>query len=110
MRWNVRARRFLGAAAFGLAAWLGWARTEGPSAPPPDPTLVLDPNTAPAVVMMALPRLGPALVGRIVAERGVAPFRSIDDLDRRVKGIGPATAASLRPHLRFDSGTVVSEP
>ncbi len=51
---------------------------------------------------MALPRLGPSLVGRIVAARAQAPFRSVDDLDARVRGLGPATIKALRPHLRID--------
>jgi competence protein ComEA len=69
---------------------------------PVDPRLVIDPNTAPPAVLSALPRLGPVLVGRIVKERSAARFDSLDDLDARVQGIGPATAASLQPFLRFD--------
>ena len=61
--------------------------------------LVVDPNTAPRGVLGALPKMGSAMVGRIVAARDEAPFRSLDDLDRRVRGIGPATIAALRPHL-----------
>ena len=76
----------------------------GPGAggpPPPSPRLAVDPNTAPPPVLGALPKLGPALVGRIVAARAEAPLRSLDDLDARVRGIGPATVEALRPHLRF---------
>jgi competence protein ComEA len=68
----------------------------------PAPCLIVDPNTAPPVVLAALPHLGPAMVGRIVAQREKAPFRSPEDLDARVRGIGPATAASLRPFLRVE--------
>ena len=67
-----------------------------------DLRIVVDPNTAPSAVLLALPRLGPALVGRIVAQRETEPFRSLDDLDRRVKGIGPATIKSLRPYLNIE--------
>lgn len=74
----------------------------GEDAPAAVPHLIVDPNTAPAPVLMALPRLGPSLVGRIVAARTQAPFRSIDDLDARVRGLGPATIKALRPHLRID--------
>ena len=70
--------------------------------PPPDLQLVINPNSAPAGVLTALPRLGPALVSRIVGERELEPFRSLDDLDRRVRGIGPAATASLRPVFRFE--------
>ncbi len=62
----------------------------------------VDPNTAPPEVLGALPRLGPTLVGAIVAERRMAPLRSLDDLDRRVRRVGPATVAALRPYLRFE--------
>ena len=65
------------------------------------PDLAVDANTAPVAVLEALPGLGPALVGRIDSARRAEPFRSLDDLDRRVKGIGPAKASALRPFLRF---------
>ncbi len=68
-----------------------------------DVRLRVDPNLAPRQVLVALPGLGPARVAAIGTARGSSPFRSLDDLDRRVKGIGPATAASLEPHLRFRS-------
>ena len=74
------------------------------------PRLIVDPNTAPPVVLAALPHLGPAMVGRIVAQREKAPFQSLEDLDARVRGIGPATAASLRPFLRVgQAATEVAE-
>jgi competence protein ComEA len=72
--------------------------------------LVVDPNTAPPAVLASLPKLGPALVERIVAARAEAPFQSLEDLDDRVKGIGPATIAALRPHLRFESVDPAAEP
>ena len=65
------------------------------------PSLVVDPNTAPVEILVALPRLGPVLAGRIVEARESRPFRSIEDLDARVKGIGPATVAALKPYLRI---------
>ena len=77
-------------------------------APPPVgpisrvPTLQVDPNTAPPEVLGALPRIGPSLAGAIVAERRIAPFRSLDDVDRRVRRVGPATVGALRPYLRFE--------
>jgi competence protein ComEA len=64
--------------------------------------LIVDPNTASPEVLSALPKLGPALVGRLVAAREEAPFRSLDDLDARVRGIGPATLAALRPYLLIE--------
>lgn len=65
------------------------------------PSLAVDVNTAPRPVLLALPRLGPSLVDRIEAERARAPFASVEDLDDRVDGFGPATIESVRPHLRF---------
>jgi competence protein ComEA len=50
-------------------------------------------NTAPRAQLELLPRIGPALARRIIAGR---PYASVEDLDR-VKGIGPATIAKLRP-------------
>src|SRR5947209_2601986 len=97
--WTTPARAWL--AGFGALAALGLiagSRTPaGPAAPAP--RLIVDPNSAPPQVLGALPKLGPALVGRIVAARDAAAFRSLDDLDDRVRGIGPATLASLRPYL-----------
>jgi DNA uptake protein ComE-like DNA-binding protein len=74
---------------------------QGPESPPALP-LRVDVNIAPPGVLEALPRIGPALAGRIVEAREETLFVSADDLDRRVRGIGPATIAGLRPYLRFD--------
>jgi competence protein ComEA len=68
----------------------------------PTPRLVVDPNTAPPAVLAALPHLGPAMVKRIITARELSPFQSLDDLDTRVRGIGPATVASLSPFLQFE--------
>ncbi len=53
----------------------------------------LDVNGASAADLELLPRVGPAIAGRIVAAR---PFESVADL-RRVRGIGPRTLEQLRP-------------
>lgn len=68
----------------------------------PAPILRVDPNTAPAGVLACLPRLGPTRVAALLAARRQQPFDSPGDLEHRVKGIGPATLAVLRPHLRFE--------
>jgi competence protein ComEA len=85
-------------AASGGLTLLLLGRGDGQATPPP-PALVVDLNTAPPEVLRALPRLGPVLVDRIVAAREEAPFRSIEDFDARVKGIGAATVRALRPHV-----------
>jgi competence protein ComEA len=88
------------ALALGLLASSRPAMPAGPPAPVPD--LVVDPNTAPPEVLAALPKVGPALLRRLLAARAERPFRSLDGLDRRVRGVGPATLAALRPHLRIE--------
>jgi hypothetical protein len=53
----------------------------------------------------SLPRVGPALARRIVANRdSLGPFRSLEGL-RRVKGIGPATLTLIAPHVTFSRQT-----
>ncbi|HZW11529.1 MAG TPA: ComEA family DNA-binding protein [Phycisphaerales bacterium] len=55
-------------------------------------------NTASASELDLLPGIGPALAGRIIADREAnGPFRTLDDLDR-VSGIGPKTVAKLAPY------------
>ena len=70
------------------------ARGSQPSGP-------VDLDTASEALIETLPRVGPALSRRIVANRdSLGPFRSMDGL-RRVKGIGPATVALLEPLVTF---------
>jgi hypothetical protein len=78
--------------------WISRGATPGPL---PLPTLEVDANSAPPAVLGALPGIGPVLAGRIVKAREARPFRALGDLDRRVKGIGPAKVAALKPFLRF---------
>lgn len=91
-------------AGFGLIAAIGMAFQipDGPAVHR-DLTLQVDPNTIPPQVLNVLPSLGPVKVKAIVEARERAPFQSIEDLDRRVKGIGPATAQALKPFFRFPS-------
>jgi len=59
----------------------------------------IDPNTAAPARLMTLPGIGPALAGRIVADRKAhGPYRRASDL-LRVPGIGPATLARIRAGL-----------
>jgi competence protein ComEA len=67
------------------------------------PVLVIDPNTSPPSVLEALPHVGPSLVKQLIEQREIRPFRSTQDLRRRVRGLGPATLARLAPHLRIAS-------
>ncbi len=71
------------------------------SGPPSEP---IDVNTATAEQLDALPRVGPALAARIVADRdSLGPFDSLEAL-QRVKGIGPALARGLSPYVTFSTG------
>jgi competence ComEA-like helix-hairpin-helix protein len=64
----------------------------------------IDVNTAPAVELERLPRVGPALAARIVAHRQAnGAFRTLGDLDA-VSGIGPALLESLAPHVALAPG------
>ncbi|MBX9929773.1 MAG: helix-hairpin-helix domain-containing protein [Gemmatimonadaceae bacterium] len=69
----------------------------------------VDPDTADSLTLLSLPRIGPALAGRILADRAAnGPFGSLDGL-QRVRGIGPAMATALAPRLTF-SGVARAPP
>ena len=67
---------------------------------------MIDPNTASAASLRRLPQIGPALARAIITARqqpaGGRPFTDLDDLQHRVRGIGPKTAHLLAPYLAFD--------
>jgi len=66
--------------------------------PPPSPTNI---NTASEAELQRLPRIGPALAGRIVEYRRThGPFRSVEQLTE-VRGIGDKTLEKMRPWLRL---------
>jgi len=104
--WPVGARGVLAAAiilaATGLAVASRFDQSSSSGAFVVAPDLVVDPNTAPARVLTALPHLGPTLVGHWVAARDDRPFSSLDDARDRVRGLGPATIVQLAPYLRFE--------
>ncbi len=85
------------------------ARSVSVSAPDPAERggagLVLDANTAPAEALETLPHVGPTLARRIVEARAEGAFRSLPDLQARVRGIGPVTLARITPYLRIDERT-----
>jgi competence protein ComEA len=63
--------------------------------------LHIDMDVATASDIERLPRIGPALASRIVANRdSLGPFGSIQEL-QRVRGIGPSLARILVPHVTF---------
>ena len=62
-------------------------------------TRSIDLNTAPAEHLELLPGVGTSLAAAIDADRrDNGPFGSVEALDR-VRGIGPALLARLRPHV-----------
>jgi len=112
--WSVGARALLSVLVLALGLTLRFAGQVGGVAPLSHrriaPMLVINPNTVPGTVLGALPHVGPALKGRILAERAASPFGSKAELGRRVKGLGPITMARLEPHLRLDPGTIGQKP
>ncbi len=65
------------------------------------PPLYLDLNRATAFQLSLLPGLGPARSARIVAERERGgPFQSLEDLARRVAGLGPGLIRRFSPFLK----------
>jgi DNA uptake protein ComE-like DNA-binding protein len=76
-------------------------RKKSTRATDPQATGPIDLDTATEGAIESLPRIGPALAHRIVANRdSLGPFRSMEGL-RRVKGIGPATVALITPLVTF---------
>lgn len=69
----------------------------------PSAAAPVDLDTAGVEAIDRLPRVGPALARRIVANRdSLGRFRTLAAL-RRVKGIGPATLARLAPLVTFSA-------
>jgi competence protein ComEA len=106
--WDLPARRALASLILVLTTMIGVSAWRGRKTNTPNPRLLIDPNTCPPSVLPSLPRIGPVLASRIVEERSRRPFSSLDDLDLRVRGIGPTTAAAMRPYLRFESESPVA--
>jgi len=59
----------------------------------PTASAPVDINAASSEELQKLPRIGPKLAERIIANR---PYKNVDDLDR-VPGIGTATMKQLKP-------------
>ena len=70
----------------------------------------LDPNTAGEAELDRLPRVGPAIAARIVADRTAnGPYRRPDDL-LRVPGLGPGSVERLSPLLDFSGAGDLPRP
>jgi len=105
--WPAGPRGVLAATVIAVALGLA-VGSRGVDPPPGDgivavPKLRLDPNTAPAQVLGALPQVGPTLVHQLVLARQDRRLTSLEDLQGRVRGLGPATRDQLAPYLRFEA-------
>ena len=104
-RRGVRGARVVGAAWLVLVSVVclgaSLTRTGSFGAPAVASGWRIDPNTATAAELELLPRVGPALAGRIVESREAdGAFGSLADLDR-VRGIGPRTLELVEPYVEF---------
>lgn len=71
---------------------------------------VVNINTASAEQLTFLPRVGPALAGRIVEFRDSnGKFKATDELIL-VRGIGEGTYELLKPYVTIDGKTTLTEP
>jgi competence protein ComEA len=85
---------------FVTAGGLAGRLVDHDAAPAVEHLFTIDVNTAGEAEMAQLPGLGPVTARRIADRRRAhGPFRSLDEL-LDVPGVGPATLAAMRPHLR----------
>jgi competence protein ComEA len=60
----------------------------------------MDLNTVTAEDLDLVPGIGPSMARKIIEEREKnGPFSSFDDVDERVKGVGPSTIMKLAPYV-----------
>ena len=75
-----------------------------------DVGLRVDLNRDDAPTLSLLPGIGPTLAQHIIEEREAdGPFANVDDLQRRVKRIGPAVVKNISAHVKCGL-TVATRP
>jgi|GEM_PF-3364459 len=62
----------------------------------------VDMNSATARQLEVLPTVGPIKAAAIVQARAYGPFRDLNDLASRVRGIGPKSVVQLVGYVRFE--------
>ena len=73
------------------------------------PAGVVNVNTASTEQLQLLPRVGPALAGRIIDFREAnGPFRTVDEIVA-VKGIGETSLEKLEPYIVTSGATTLAE-
>lgn len=73
------------------------------------PSGVVNINTASSDELELLPRVGPALAGRIIEFRETnGPFRSVDEI-LAVKGIGESSFEKLEPFIVTSGATTLAD-
>jgi len=77
--------------AIGVTAGVTAGATPGATSGLAEVRLSVEINTATDEQLQSLRGIGPAMAGRIIAERARAPFNSLADFDERVKGVGTIT-------------------
>jgi hypothetical protein len=95
------------AAAVGLGFFAGDSRGSRDEGAGRLAELRLDPNTVPPEVLTALPHVGASLVDRWVKAREERPFRSLEDAQARVRGLGVATLGQIAPYFDFAEGGTI---
>lgn len=79
------------------------------AAAPADDGAVVNVNTATAAELQYLPRVGPALAGRILEFRDAnGPFKTVDELVA-VRGIGEKSLELLRPYVATSGETTLAK-
>jgi competence protein ComEA len=73
------------------------------------PSAVVNINTASLEQLQLLPRVGPALAGRIIEFREAnGPFQTVDEI-LAVKGIGESSFARLEPYIVTSGATTLTD-